>query len=101
MYFNKLFSKATTQNLREPLKVTKKILSESYKNKGMKALRAELHRLRGALTYLVAPELTQTMKAFHQAVKTAPQDPQVLEETYQAAIKAIDHFQQAYGRGFK
>ena len=83
------------------LKPTKKILVEAYINKDEKALRAELHRVRGALTYLVAPELNHTLKAFHQAVKATPQDSQTLEETYQAAIKAIDHFQQAYANGLK
>ena len=83
------------------LKVTKKIFVKSYQNKQMKSLCAELHRLRGALTYLVAPELNDTLKAFHEAVKAEPQDAKVLEETYQAAIAAIDHFQKGYAKGFK
>jgi len=57
--------------------------------------------LPGALTYLVAPELNHTLKAFQQAVKATPQHPQILEETYQVAINAIDHFQQAYANGLK
>jgi signal transduction histidine kinase/CheY-like chemotaxis protein len=83
------------------LKVTKKIFVRAYKAKDIKALRDELHRVCGALTYLVAPELTHTMREFHQVVKVTPQDPKRLKETYQGAIQAIDHFQQAYAKGFR
>ena len=85
----------------DELKPTKKILIDAYKNKDEKTLRAELHRVRGALTYLIAPELNHTLEAFHRAVRAEPQDTKVLEETYQAAIAAIDHFQRAYAKGFK
>jgi PAS domain S-box-containing protein len=83
------------------LKVTKKILIDAFKANDTKALRAELHRTRGALTYLVLPEMNHTMKAFHDAVRAKPQDPKLIDKTYRAAIDAIDHFQQAYAKGFK
>ena len=83
------------------LKVTKKIFVDAFKANDTKALRAELHRVRGALTYLVLPEMNRTMKAFHDAVRAEPQDPKTTEETYRAAIHALDHFQQAYAKGFK
>ena len=83
------------------LKVTKKIFVDAFKTNDTKGLRAELHRVRGALTYLVLPEMNRMMKAFHDAVRTEPQDPKTMEKTYRAAIDAIDHFQKAYAKGFK
>ena len=83
------------------LKVTKKIFVNAFKANDIKALRDELHRVRGALAYLVTPEMNYTLKAFHDAVREEPQSPKVMEETCQAAIKAINHFQQAYAKGFK
>ena len=87
--------------LSRELKVTKKILTKGYRGKKMKDLRDELHRVRGALTYLVAPELDEKLKAFHDAVRATPQQVTTMEQTYRAVIKAIQHFQKAYAKGFK
>jgi len=83
------------------LKVVKKVLLHAYRKKDMKALRDELHRIRGGLTYLAAPELTQTMKTFHDAIKATPKNHKRLEETYQAVIQSIDRFQKAFANKFK
>jgi two-component system aerobic respiration control sensor histidine kinase ArcB len=62
------------------LRATKQILTESYHHKDTKALREELHKIRGSLTYLSLPELTVTLKTFHEAVKAEPQNPEHLEK---------------------
>jgi two-component system aerobic respiration control sensor histidine kinase ArcB len=81
------------------LRATKQVLNEGYQKKDTKTLREELHKIRGSLTYLSLPELTETLKKFHEAVKADPQDPEHLEKTFQAAMEAIKHFQKAYAKG--
>jgi two-component system aerobic respiration control sensor histidine kinase ArcB len=81
------------------LRATKKVLKRAYEERNTKGLREELHKCRGSLTYLSLPELNQTMKAFHEAVKADPQDPKHLEKTFKAAMDAIEHFYKAYAEG--
>jgi two-component system aerobic respiration control sensor histidine kinase ArcB len=81
------------------LRVTQKVLIKAYQDKNIQELREELHKVRGGLTYLKLPELTKTMKDFHETVKAEPQDPERLEKTFQTTIKAIERFQIAYSDG--
>jgi HPt (histidine-containing phosphotransfer) domain-containing protein len=69
---------------------------DRYQNKDAKSLREELHKIRGALTYLSLPELTQAMQACHEAVKAEPQDIEHLEKTVTAVMRVIENFQKAF-----
>ena len=52
------------------------------------------------MCYLKLPELEQTLKAFHEAVKAAPQNPEHLKITYTRLQQAIERFQIAWANGF-
>jgi PAS domain S-box-containing protein len=87
--------------LEKEFKKTIKIFKKAFKKKDIDAFRAELHRCRGALTYLNLPELDITMKAFHDAVRAKPLNQNTLATTYQSAMNAINNFQKAYANKFQ
>ena len=78
--------------LANDLKTTQSVLAKAYANRDTEALMAELHRLRGGVSYLKLPELEFCLKAFHEAVKADPQDATRLESTYEALQQAIKRF---------
>lgn len=78
------------------LKKTKSTLDEAYHAKDFETLRAELHRLRGAVCYLKMPELEHALNDFHEAITINSPNPQTLETTYLALRNAIGTFQEAW-----
>lgn len=60
--------------LADDLQKTKKTLATYYANKNNRALRDELHRVRGGVCYLKVPQLENALKIFHEAVKEIPQN---------------------------
>ncbi len=79
----------------EDLNVTLKILSEAYQNKDTQALRHELHRVKGGVCYLKAPELMDALNNFHASIKAVPQASNDMASTYEGLLKAIMNFQEA------
>lgn len=80
----------------------KKVLAQAYAHRDTKTLRAELHRSRGGVCYLKLPELEQTLKKFHEAVKKeVSQNTDHFKETYVKLQQAIDHFQTTWAKNFK
>lgn len=81
--------------LAKDLKETQRILAETYSKGDTKATRAELHRCLGGVVYLRLPQLEQALRAFQAAVKSVPQDPQQLENTYDVLQQAMHAFWEA------
>ncbi len=77
----------------------KAVLAKAYVNRNSKALRDELHRVRGGVCYLKLPQLEKTLKAFHQAVKADPQDERALEGTYTALQEAMNAYWDTWNSG--
>jgi len=83
----------------DDLKQTKEKLKKHYIDWNETALRAELHRVRGGLTYLTLPKLDRALKAFHEAVKKKPKNSKKLEKSYQAVEKAMVCFWEVWAKG--
>lgn len=82
--------------LHKDLDRTRKIVEETYKNKDVLALRAELHRCLGGVVYLRLPQLQHAIETFQVAVKAVPQDPAQLSKTYSHLQNSIQLFQEKY-----
>ena len=95
------FTRKMLSMMDDDLTNVKVVLSEAYAKSDTKALREELHRARGGVCYLKLPELEQTLKVFHEAVKAVPQNPDHLEKTYRALQQAIDNFKATWAKDFK
>lgn len=87
--------------LADDLENMKSTLSKAYVNHDTKALRDELHRIRGGVCYLKLPQLDKALEIFHEVVKDVPQDPDRLEKTYAELQQAIDNFETAWVKEFK
>lgn len=74
------------------LKLSQEKIAELYAANNEEALRAELHRLNGGIVYFSLPQLSQTLAAFHEAVKAKLQQAKRLEATYAAFHEAINTF---------
>lgn len=94
------FTRELLSILDNDLKKTKAVITEAYSKRDVDALRAELHRSRGGVCYLKLPELEETLKNFHEAIKEVPQDLLRLEKTYAELNQAIDNFKIAWENDF-
>ncbi|AAO90323.2 PAS domain-containing hybrid sensor histidine kinase/response regulator [Coxiella burnetii] len=86
------FTRQLLTILDEDLKSTRAKLEKAYQERNNEILRAELHRLRGGVSYLKLPQLDNALKMFHEVVKIEPPNPALLEESYSKAKKAIEAF---------
>jgi hypothetical protein len=75
-----------------PRLCTKKSLMESFTHRDEIELRKALHRIRGAITYLILPELEKSLDTFHQSVHNDWDDQNILQKKYDAVMIAMDDF---------
>ncbi|MGC1183193.1 ATP-binding protein [Legionella sp.] len=78
--------------LADDLKRSQDILEKAYVNQDNEGLRAELHRIRGGVSYLSLPQLSQVLAHFHDVVKENPQNLEQLEQAYRQLQKAMHAF---------
>jgi hypothetical protein len=76
----------------------KPLITDTFKKHDQTELRKALHRIRGAITYLILPELDVALETFHQTVKEdfdTLDKRVVLEKQYHAVMDAMDAFLKA------
>ena len=78
--------------LASDFKAAKETLKKAYAAHDNNALRAELHRVSGGLSYLTLPQVNKALSDFHEAVKATPQDSHHLEYTYNQLLHHIQLF---------
>ncbi|MDF1760457.1 MAG: response regulator [Coxiellaceae bacterium] len=83
------------------LNKVKVVLAQAYKNHDREALRAELHRSRGGVSYLKLPELEHALECFHNALKAAPRSSDLIAKTYTELQHAIDNFKTVWESEYK
>ena len=86
------FTREIFQMLADDLKNTKSTLTKAYVNNDIKALRAELHRTRGGVCYIKAPQLEKALKDFHLMTRTESPIFSEMEKAYQSLQQAIENF---------
>ena len=65
---------------------------ETFKKRDSIELRKTLHRIRGAITYLILPQLEKTLETFHQSVHDHWDDQNLLQTNFDAVMIAMDDF---------
>ncbi|MCE3237197.1 MAG: Two component system histidine kinase [Gammaproteobacteria bacterium] len=88
------FTKEVLALFARDLKASQEALAKHYTNRDEAALRAELHRVRGGISYLTLPQLENALQTFHDAVKVNPQGLESLDKQY----KAVEQSMEAFGR---
>ncbi|MDA0698059.1 MAG: response regulator [Proteobacteria bacterium] len=78
--------------LASDFKAAKETLKKAYAAHDNNALRAELHRVSGGLSYLTLPQVNKALSDFHEAVKATPQEMHHLEYTYNQLLHHIQLF---------
>lgn len=74
------------------LKISKETLTRAYANHDIEALRKELHRVRGGLSYLTLPQLDKAFLHFHEAAKASPLNNQELCQAHEQLEIAMKEF---------
>ena len=70
---------------------------ETFKKRDSIELRKTLHRIRGAITYLILPQLEKTLETFHQSVHDHWDDQNLLQTNFDAVMIAMDDFLKSLG----
>jgi two-component system aerobic respiration control sensor histidine kinase ArcB len=78
--------------LKLDIKISQEKIAAAYTSNDIKALREELHRVRGGIAYLTVPALDNAFAKFHEVVKTMPQNSRQLQQLYPQLQQAIDAF---------
>ncbi|MCD6056072.1 MAG: two component system histidine kinase [Gammaproteobacteria bacterium] len=86
------FTKELLALFAHDLKASQETLAKHYTNRDEVALRAELHRVRGGISYLALPQLENALQIFHNAVKANPQGLESLDKQYKAVEQAMQAF---------
>ena len=73
----------------------KPIIIKSFEQRDVIALSQALHRIRGAIAYLILPELGKALEVFQKSVYDAWDDENILQKNYDAAMRAMDNFLKA------
>jgi PAS domain S-box-containing protein len=94
---NEEFLREILSILFDNLKTTRETLDKAYNTQNNEALRKELHSIRGAIAYLVLPELDKTFSEFHKAIKEEPKAAN-LKQIYAQLQKAILNFGEVWKR---
>jgi HPt (histidine-containing phosphotransfer) domain-containing protein len=81
----------------DELKKNKGVIKKAYHEMDKEKLSSELHRIRGALSYLRLPELEQAFKEFHTQVKSPIIDKRLLVDAHDDVQKAIENFHLEWG----
>jgi CheY-like chemotaxis protein len=92
---NQDFIKEMVQMFVDEVHMIKPLITDTFKKHDQTELRKALHRIRGAITYLILPELDVALETFHQTVKEdfdTLDKRAVLEKQYHAVMDAMDAF---------
>lgn len=79
--------------LDQDLKKTGAILNSAFSKKDFTAIRSELHRISGGISYLKVPQLEASIKSFHNAIRADVKDELNVEAGYYNLMDAIYNFQ--------
>lgn len=86
-------TKQLLEQCAEEVEGSSEVIEKAYKNNDIKALRSELHKVRGGVCYLKLPELEEALKKFHESVKAEPEGSETVEKNYQHLRHATKNFQ--------
>jgi hypothetical protein len=89
---NQDFVKEMVLMFMDEVSLAKKSLTESFTHRDGIELRQALHRIRGAITYLILPQLEKSLEVFHQSVHDDWDDQNTLQKNYDAVMIAMDNF---------
>ena len=79
----------------EEIGTTRPVITDTFSNRDLIELRKVLHRIRGAISYLILPELEKALEVFHQSVHDHWDDHTILQKNYDAVMRAMDNFLKA------
>jgi two-component system, OmpR family, aerobic respiration control sensor histidine kinase ArcB len=80
------------------LKITQETLAKAYAAQDNDALRAELHRVRGGVSYLALPQLDKALTNFHEIVRITPVDNKQIVNAYTQLQQTINTFCETLAR---
>jgi hypothetical protein len=73
----------------------KSVMTESFTNRDSILLRQASHRIRGAISYVILPQLEKALEIFHQSINDNWDNEQTLQKNFDALIKEMDIFLKA------